>query len=302
MQDSDSQIEIAIIGAGGLAVTAAWELANSWRNDNLLIKIYDHDIIELSNLNRQILFSTEELGQNKAEILAKKLSLKFTDVVFNYSPFSIDNENIETELKSTYAVIDATDSVRTSFLLNDYCVKNLKIFSYAGVVAQYGQALLVNSSINSPCLRCIFGNWQEEDYRSIELTCQAAGIIGPIAGYLGWIQANSVIEAFSNCEQESAFLKVSLKSLLPQKIKAFPGLDCLNGCGTRNIKNINLTAKECPQTFILSKLALEQADQFSRLLINFKTKENAQKTMRSLKQEGKKVNWASGMSSIIACN
>lgn len=299
--DLNSTFVIAIVGAGGLAVTAAWELANSWPA-KLTIKIFDGDKIELSNLNRQILFSTKDLGRSKAETLAENLSSKFPNVIFESYPFAINTDNIEKELNLSHAVIDATDSARTSFLLNDYCVKNLKIFSYAGVVGDYGQALLVDPSVNSPCLRCLFGNWDDEDYSSIEQTCQTAGIIGPIAGHLGWIQANSVIEAFYANKIDTELIKVSLHSCSPEKVKAHVSKDCPNACATKTINSLDLTSKDCPQTFILSKLALEQANECSKLLITFKSKENAQKTMFSLQQEGKKVNWTTGFSTIITCN
>lgn len=194
---------LVIVGAGGLGVPAAWGIVSDLRTvGHLSIGIIDPEILELSNLNRQILYATDEIGKSKAELLASKLvaiakSRRADLQNLQISPISraLDSENISTLFSNVDYVIDATDSPATKFLINDYCVSRNIPFCYGGVIGSFGQILSVVPKRNSSsaCLRCLFGNFDKEDFCGTLETCQSMGILGTVAGYIGFLQARAAI-------------------------------------------------------------------------------------------------------------
>lgn len=278
----NSEYKIAVIGAGGLGVTACLGLIELFGN-SIEIKIFDFDNIETSNLNRQIYFTINDIGKNKAETLSKKLNSRHPRLKkISHSNKKITKENININLNEFDVIFDCTDSAKASFLLNDFCVRNLKYFSYAGVVADYGQTLFFNPNTDSPCLRCLFENWSEQDNDKIEETCQNQGVIGPVAGLLGYMQAESAYHCIK--ENDSQFLRYKKEE---REIILRQNRNC--SC-YKEIVNIDLSSKNCPQTFILSKLAIEKLNSKQKVIFAFSSAQNAKKTSISLKDENIKVN------------
>jgi molybdopterin/thiamine biosynthesis adenylyltransferase len=157
------------------------------------IGLIDPDEVELSNLQRQILHHTPDLGRPKVVSAQEKLSRldPTLTIVTHHERLQVDNLS---ELFSAYDfIIDATDGVATKFLINDGAVLLGKPFSYGGIVQFSGQTLTVLPG-KTACLRCLFPVLPSADDVP---TCQESGIIGSLAGSLGFVQAMEAIKYLS---------------------------------------------------------------------------------------------------------
>ncbi len=173
---------ILIIGAGGLGAPAAWALA---RAGNAIITIVDPDPVDLSNLARQVIYRIEDLGKPKVEAAARRLSLAFPRVEISARQIAFDAINGPALAAAHDFTIDATDDPSVKFLINDIASAVDRPFVYGGVLGMAGQAMTILPG-RSACLRCLFEAPPEPGEIA---SCRDAGIIGPVAGAIGEIQA-----------------------------------------------------------------------------------------------------------------
>ena len=178
---------VLIIGAGGLGSPAALYLAAAGVGT---IGLADGDEVELSNLQRQILHFTPDIGAAKVSSAAKKLSALNPEVTVVKHQTSVTTENIEDILAGYQFVVDATDNFPARFLINDSCVRLGIPYSHGGVLRFLGQAITVLPH-SSPCYRCIFPEPPPEDVAS---ACCRDGILGAVPGVIGSIQATEAIK------------------------------------------------------------------------------------------------------------
>ncbi|MEY8391667.1 HesA/MoeB/ThiF family protein [Lachnospiraceae bacterium] len=178
---------VLIIGAGGLGSPAAMYLAAAGVGT---IGIADADVVDLSNLQRQIAHSTEDIGKAKVESVQETINKLNPDVnVRSYQVFASE-ENMMNLLREYDFVLDATDNFTAKFLINDACVRAEKPFSHAGILRHQGQ-LMTYVPGAGPCYRCIFKNPPPEDAVS---NCKQTGVIGATAGVLGSLQAMEAVK------------------------------------------------------------------------------------------------------------
>lgn len=178
---------VLIIGAGGLGSPAALYLAGAGIGT---LGIVDDDEVSISNLHRQIIHKEGAVGVNKAESAKASIEAFQSEIVVNTYPYRLTKENA-CELFSQYDfVIDAVDNFEAKFLINDTCVALKKAFCHAGVIQTQGQ-LLTYVPGKGPCYRCIFEEVPEEG--SVP-TAREVGIIGPVAGIFGCMQAMEAIK------------------------------------------------------------------------------------------------------------
>ncbi|RJP23828.1 MAG: molybdopterin-synthase adenylyltransferase MoeB [Candidatus Omnitrophota bacterium] len=176
-----------VLGAGGLGSPAALYLTTAGVGT---LGIVDCDTVELSNLNRQILHSTKEVGVNKTDSAKWKLKNLNPDVnVINYH-LRVHSSNIFDLIGGYDVVLDGTDNFPARFLINDACVMAKKPLIHAGVFRFEGQAMTILPG-KGPCYRCVFS---EPPPPGLVPSCQEAGILGSIAGILGAIQATEAIK------------------------------------------------------------------------------------------------------------
>ena len=181
---------ILIVGLGGLGVPAACALVRDGFADLGLI---DPDLIDLSNLPRQIIFGESAIGTSKVIAAASHLATILPGAKIVSMPKSLDAANAAEIIASFDFVIDATDSPATKFLINDVCVDLGRPFVYGGVLGLAGQAMTVLPGTTG-CLRCLF----EEPPDEAEIaSCREAGIIGPVAGAIGEAQAAEALSFVS---------------------------------------------------------------------------------------------------------
>lgn len=178
---------ILCIGAGGLGSSVLLHLAAAGVGT---IGIVDNDIIELSNLQRQILYKNSQVGYNKAIIAKQQLSaLNPHIVIYAYTErFNIHNAN---ELINQYDIVaDCSDNFATRYLINDVCYYLNKPYVFAGVSQFEGQCSLFLGKKNH-CLRCLY---PLKPIADIAPDCREGGVIGVLPGLFGVIQATEIIK------------------------------------------------------------------------------------------------------------
>jgi len=175
-----------IVGAGGLASPVLYYLGAAGVGR---LGIIDADKVELSNLNRQIIHNNKDLGRLKVESAKEKINALNPNIDVKIYREFLKDENADEILKDYDLIIDATDSFRTKFLINDVCVRNKKPFIYAGLLNFKGQLMLVIPG-KTPCLHCIFGDELPKDVDAEE----NKAVLGALAGIIGSMQALEAIK------------------------------------------------------------------------------------------------------------
>lgn len=179
--------KVLVIGAGGLGSPAALYLAAAGVGT---IGIADGDGVDLSNLQRQILHATADVGRPKVDSAAEKIAALNPDVRVRRHPEFLRAGTIRAIIRDYDFVIDGTDSFAAKFLINDACVLEGIPFSHGGVLRFQGQTMTVLPG-RSPCYRCVFSAPPPDDAVP---TCSQAGILGAVAGMLGSIQAAEALK------------------------------------------------------------------------------------------------------------
>ena len=180
---------VLIVGAGGLGAPIAIYLAALGIGR---IGIVDKDNIVMSNLSRQIIFETNDINKKKSSTAIHKLRKINPDIQLESYNNNLTKININRILKNFDLIVDGSDNFRTRFLINDYCLKNKKIL-VSGAISKFdGQVYTFNfSKRNSPCLRCFIPKMPPNP--NID-NCEHEGVLGPLAGIIGSIQANEVVK------------------------------------------------------------------------------------------------------------
>jgi molybdopterin/thiamine biosynthesis adenylyltransferase len=185
--------KVLIVGVGGLGCPAALALT---RVGIGTIGLIDPDVVELSNLQRQILHSTPDIGRPKVLSAQEKLIRVNPEVSVIVHQDRLHEKNLSSLFRSYDFIIDGTDGVTTKFLINDGAVLTNTPFSYAGIFQFQGQLLTVLPR-QTTCLRCLFPQVPPVDDIP---TCQESGIIGSLAGSIGTLQALEAIKYFRGDE------------------------------------------------------------------------------------------------------
>jgi adenylyltransferase/sulfurtransferase len=226
-----------VVGAGGLGCPAALYLAAAGVGT---LGLVDSDRVELSNLQRQILHSTQDLGRKKVESAKEKLQRLNPEVEIHTYPVRLDEENAA-EILAPYAfIIDGSDNFATKFLVNDIAVGLGKAFSHAGIVRLQGQTMTVIPG-RSACYRCLF---KDPPPAGEILNCQQAGILGAIAGTIGSIQATEAIKYFVGMEDDllvDRLLTYDAKTTKFRDIEVLRDPEC-RACGGKRTRELNSTA------------------------------------------------------------
>jgi adenylyltransferase/sulfurtransferase len=181
---------VLIVGAGGLGSPIAIYLTALGVGK---IGIIDKDNVEISNLSRQIIFTTNDVKKKKSNTAINKLKKINPDIQLQSFNKKLTIKNINRIAKNFDIIVDGSDNFRTRFLINDYCLKNKKIL-VSGAISKFdGQVYTFNfSKIKSPCLRCFIPKMPNNNL-DID-NCEYEGVIGTLGGIIGTIQANEVVK------------------------------------------------------------------------------------------------------------
>lgn len=179
--------KVLIIGAGGLGAPAALYLAAAGVGT---IGVADADEVDLSNLQRQVIHSTPDIGKAKVKSAQESMAAINPDVQIKTYRTFVSAENIMDLIADYDFILDGTDNFPAKFLINDACVLAGKPFSHAGIIRFSGQ-LMTYVPKQGPCYRCIFENPPPPEAVP---TCKQAGVIGAMGGVIGSLQAMEAIK------------------------------------------------------------------------------------------------------------
>lgn len=179
--------KLLLVGAGGLGGPIALYLAAAGVGD---LKIIDHDRVALSNLQRQILFSTQDIGQFKAERAQEKLAALNPEIKVTAINERFSEQNARALIQDSDFVIDATDNFATRYLINDTCVAENKSFIF-GAIYRFDAQVAVFHHKNGPCYRCLYPKSPPQEAIS---NCQEAGVLGVLPGTVGTLMATEALK------------------------------------------------------------------------------------------------------------
>jgi len=182
---------VLIVGLGGLGSPVAMYLAAAGVGQ---LTICDDDKVDLSNLQRQIVHGTANIGQSKTQSAASTLRALNPDVKIEAIAHRMNREELISQANCSDVVVDATDNFSTRFLLNEICVQTKKPLVSGAAIRMEGQVSVFRSDeADSPCYRCLY-----KDEGDIQETCSESGVLAPVVGVIGAIQAVETLKILLN--------------------------------------------------------------------------------------------------------
>ena len=212
---------VTVVGAGGLGSPALYYLAAAGVGE---IRIIDSDKVDLTNLQRQILYSTSSVNKSKVEEAEHVISSLNSNIKIVLHNERLTASNIENIFKGSNLVLEGSDNFETKFLVNDAChFFNIPLV-IAGILRFEGQVIGILPN-KTACYRCIFNSPPDAD--SVP-NCAEAGVIGSVAGLVGSIQATESIKFLLGLEQGlfGSILSVESKSMEFRKIQIPKNKSC----------------------------------------------------------------------------
>ncbi|MEN8124229.1 MAG: ThiF family adenylyltransferase [Bacteroidota bacterium] len=186
--------EILIVGCGGLGSVAAVYLAASGVGN---IHLVDFDVVNVSNLHRQVFYKTEDIGKSKAEVLTNYIRSISPFVNVTYTKQAINKSNAIDIIDDFAIVVDCTDSLPTKYLLNDVCVITDTILIYGSLYKHDGYVATFNMTKDSKRTANLRDAFPEMTSQQIP-NCSEIGTLNTIVGIIGMMQANEVIKIITH--------------------------------------------------------------------------------------------------------
>lgn len=218
-QEKLLRAKVLVVGSGGLGSPVIFYLAAAGVGE---IGIVDSDKVEISNLQRQIIYTTDDIGKEKVLSVKEKIEKLNPDVKVTPYNLRLTSQNIMEIIKDYDMIVDCSDNFPTRYLVNDACVLLNKPFSHGAIIRFDGQLTTIIPKV-SACYRCVF---EEPPPPGTVPTCQEAGVLGATCGIIGSLQANEVLKYLLN-----------VGNLLTNKLLIFSGLEI--ECRILNIKKNN---------------------------------------------------------------
>jgi len=180
--------KVLVVGAGGLGCPVIDYLSRAGVGN---IGIIDHDKIDISNIHRQSLYDSKDIGRSKVYVLKKKIKLINPLTKIKIFKERIEKKNIKKIFKNYDFIVDGSDNFKTKLLLNKYSLKYKKILIVGAISKMDGHIFTFDfKNKNDPCLKCFYQTNPSDEI----LNCENEGILGPIAGIVGNIQALEVLK------------------------------------------------------------------------------------------------------------
>jgi molybdopterin-synthase adenylyltransferase len=216
--------KVCVVGVGGIGNPVVTQL-NAMGIGK--IRIVDRDVIEISNLHRQHLYTEQDIGKVKVEAAIEHLKRRNTDVEIEALPISVTPYTAENIVKGFDVVIDALDSIDARYALNDACIKQHIPLIYAGALGMLGSVCTI-LPYESACLRCIFPALSEDDMP----TCSTEGVHPSILYLVGGIQVSEAVKILLEQKPSlvNTLLYIDLNELSFERIKMFRHDKC-SACG-----------------------------------------------------------------------
>lgn len=170
-----------IVGVGGLGSPAAMYLAAAGIGKLVL---NDYDIVETSNLQRQIIHRNDMVGEDKVESGRQTIASLNPDCEVELIPYQIDGDDLKAAIEAADIVLDCTDNFPTRFEINRYCVETQTPLVIGAAIRLEGQILNYQPRPESACYQCLYTQAYEN-----EESCEMEGVLGPVVGVIGTLQA-----------------------------------------------------------------------------------------------------------------
>ncbi len=210
---------VLVVGAGGLGCPVLLYLTAAGVGT---IGVIDPDVVDLSNLQRQVLYTTDEVGKSKVKTAVSHLNRLNPDLTFDTYTSALDTGNARTVIQEYDIVVDCTDNFKVRYLVNDVCVSLGKPFVYGAIHRFEGQVAVLNADLGDgqrgPTYRCLFPEYPND----LEIpNCNDTGVLGVLPGVIGTYQANEVIKLITGIGQPltQQLLMIDLLSMDQQKIR-----------------------------------------------------------------------------------
>ena len=210
------QSKVLIVGMGGLGCSVADFLIRAGVG---FLGIIDSDKVDLSNLHRQSLYDSRDIGKFKVIVASTKLKKINNSTKITHYKIRLNKNNFKKIINKYDFIVDGSDNFKTKFLINDFCLK-FKKFLVTGAISKFdGHVFSFNfDDKKSPCLKCFY---QENDIPDDILNCEYDGILGTVAGIIGTLQANEVLKKILNIGKnlDNYVLILDLLNLNFRKVK-----------------------------------------------------------------------------------
>jgi len=185
-QERLAAARVLVVGAGGLGCPALQYLAGAGVG---AIGIIDHDVVDISNLQRQTLYKTDDAGLPKAAAAKERILQMNPDIIVNAYPEELTDKNVLGLFSGYDIIVDGTDNFAAKFLINDAAVKTGKPVVYGAIQGFDGQVSVFDAA-RGPCYRCLY----PQPPAAAVLNCAQAGVIGALTGITGSVQAMEAIK------------------------------------------------------------------------------------------------------------
>lgn len=228
--------KVCVVGAGGIGNPVVTQLVAMGVGK---LRIVDRDVIEITNLHRQHLYTDDDIGRVKVEAAAERLRKLNPTVEIEPVPTSVTKYTAESIVKGFDVVIDALDSVDARYALNDACVKHDIPLIYAGALGMVGSVTTIIPN-KTACLRCIFPALNEEDMPA----CSTEGVHPSILYLVGGIQVSEAVKIITGKEPTllNKLLYIDLNELSFERIGMFRQAEC-PACGTVRALETHVSAQ-----------------------------------------------------------
>ena len=215
--------KVLVVGAGGLGCPVIDYLSRAGVGN---IGIIDDDKVNISNIHRQSLYDSSDIDKSKVIVLKKKIKLINPLVKIKIFKERIGKKNIKKIFKNYDFIVDGSDNFKTKFLLNKYSLKYKKILIVGAISKMDGHIFTFDfKNKTDPCLKCFY---QTEPSDEI-LNCEYEGILGPVAGIVGNIQAMEILKKILKIGDKSnkKILILDLNKLNFRRVKFLKNKNCI---------------------------------------------------------------------------
>ena len=229
---------VLVIGCGGLGVPVLQYLAGAGAGR---IGMVDGDQLEASNLHRQTMYALSDIGEYKAILAADRLRALNPEVDARAYTMRLTAENAA-ELVGEYdLVIDCTDNFSTKFLLNDVCVRLRKPVIFSSVYQYEGQLQVVRPDRDGACLRCV---WPEATRDGLVGNCAEAGVLGPVPGVFGSLQALEALKTLLDLPGQlgNELLVLDLLTMSISRVRIKRAATCPDHASSRVVRTLDTAA------------------------------------------------------------
>lgn len=221
------QSKVLIVGLGGLGAPAALYLAAAGVGTLVLA---DHDSVDTTNLHRQIIHLTRDVGRAKVESAGDTLQALNTDVQLALIDHALEGETLNRAVRDVDLVLDCSDNFATRLAVNAACFAAGRPLVSGAAIRLEGQVSVFDPRRkDSPCYQCLYGEGDEE-----ALSCSEAGVIGPLVGMIGSLQALEALKLLAGFGEPLTGRLLLIDALASRfremRIKRDPACDC---CGDR---------------------------------------------------------------------